>query len=71
MYVFMYICVYMYAVITYSKGEDQPGKVVNPARSQLMNMEMSFSLSSFAPENLLSRDGSGSPIPRQPAYLYT
>ena len=28
---------------------------------------MSFSLSVFAPENLVSRDGFGSPVPRQAA----
>ena len=25
----------------------------------------------FAPENLVSRDGFGSPVPRQPAHLHT
>ena len=40
---------------------DQPGKVANPA----------LSLSAFAPENLVSRDGLGSPVPRQPAHLHT
>ena len=32
---------------------------------------MSISLSPFAPENLVSRDGFGSPVPRQPAHLHT
>ena len=32
---------------------------------------MNFSLSAFAPENLVSRDGFGSPVPRQPAHLHT
>ena len=33
---------------------------------------MSISLSAFAPANLVSRDGFGSPVlPRQPAHLYT
>ena len=32
---------------------------------------MIFSLSPFAPENLVSRDGFGSPVPRQPAHLHT
>ena len=41
---------------------DQPGKVVNPARGQL-----NISLSAFTAENLVSRDGFGSPVPRQPA----
>ena len=30
-----------------------------------------ISLSPFAPENLVSRDGLGSPVPRQPAHLHT
>ena len=32
---------------------------------------MSISLSAFAPKNLVSRDGFGSPVPRQPAHLHT
>ena len=32
---------------------------------------MHSSLSSFAPENLVSQDGFGSPVPRQPAHLHT
>ena len=32
---------------------------------------MNVSLSPFAPENLVSRDGFGSPVPRQPARLHT
>ena len=32
---------------------------------------MNISLSPFAPEDLVSRDGFGSPVPRQPAYLRT
>ena len=30
-----------------------------------------FSLSAFVPGNLVSRDGFGSPVPRQPAHLHT
>ena len=52
-----------------SKGKDQPGKVANLARGQL-NWENVFSLSPFAPENLVSRDGFDSPVPRQFAYLH-
>ena len=48
---------------------DQPGKVANPAHGQL-NRENIF-LSAFAPENLVSRDGFGSPVPRQPGHLHT
>ena len=32
---------------------------------------MNVSLSPVAPENLVSRDGLGSPVPRQPAHLHT
>ena len=32
---------------------------------------MIFSLSPFAPEILVSRDGFGSPVPRQPTHLHT
>ena len=47
---------------------DQPGKVANPARGQL-NREIP--LSPCVPENLVSRDGSSRPVPRQPAHLHT
>ena len=33
--------------------------------------KMSIPLSAFVPENLVSRDGFGSPVPRQPAHLHT
>ena len=33
--------------------------------------EMNISLSLFAPENLVSRNDFGSPVPRQPAHLHT
>ena len=55
---------------TYRKSMDQPGKVASPARGQL-NRKMNISLSAFVPENLVSRDGFGSPVPRQPAHLHT
>ena len=32
---------------------------------------MNISLSAFVPENLVSRDGFGSSVPRQPAHLHT
>ena len=49
---------------------DQPGKVANPARGQ-QNREINIPLSPCVPENLVSRDGFGSPVPRQPAHLHT
>ena len=33
--------------------------------------KMNIPLSAFVPENLVSRDGFGSPVPRQPAHLHT
>ena len=33
--------------------------------------KVDISPSPFAPENLVSRDGLGSPVPRQPAHLHT
>ena len=56
---------------TYSQSMDQPGKVASPARGQLNRETMNISLSAFVPENLVSRDGFGSPVPRQPAHLHT
>ena len=32
--------------------------------------KMNISLSTFVPENLVSRDGFGKPVPRQPAHLH-
>ena len=55
---------------TYSKSMNQPGKVASPARGQ-PNRENNISLSAFVPEKLVSRDGFGSPVPRQPAHLRT
>ena len=57
-------------VIIYSKNMNQPGKVANPARG-LLNREINISLSLFSPEHLVSRDGFGSPVPRQSAHLHT
>ena len=53
-----------------SKSMDELGKVANPSRGQL-NRKIHISLSPFAPENLVSRDGFGSLVPRQPAHHHT
>ena len=50
---------------------DQPVKVANPAGGHLTGKKMNTSVSAFAPEKLISRDGFGSPVPRQPAHLIT
>ena len=55
-------------VITYYIASmDQPDNVASPARGQL-NRKHFFSLSPFAPENLVSRDGFGRPVQRQPFH---
>ena len=51
----------------FQQSMDRPGLAANPARCQL-NREIFFSLSPSAPENLVSRDEFGRPIPRQPAH---
>ena len=68
----MYGIVITYCMVThtrYSKSMDKPGKFANPPRGQL-NRKINVSLSAFAPENLVSRDGFGSPVPRQPPNLH-
>ena len=51
---------------------DQPGTIANFAHVQLnKENENCISLSAFAPEHLVSRDGSDRPVPRQLAHLHT
>ena len=49
----------------FQQSMDQPGIVANPARGE-MNWENISSLFEFAPENLVSRDRFGRPVPRKP-----
>ena len=49
--------------------KDQPNQVANPARGQL-NGKMNISLSPIESEDLVSRDGFGSAVPRQPTHLH-
>ena len=58
--------VFLYGHHLQQKSVNQPGKVAYPARGHVYG-KMNISLSPFAPENLVSRDGSGHPAPRQPA----
>ena len=51
----------------FQQGMDQPGMVTNPGRGQL-NRDFFFYLFLFAPENLVSRDRFGRPVPRQPVH---
>ena len=70
-YKFVYLYVqpfYLCMVITYSRVWMNLGKVGNPARGQLTRENEYILLSPFSPENLVSRDGFGRPVPRQPAH---
>ena len=59
-------------VIIYSKSMDQPGKVVNPVRGQLNRGNEYFPVRVRSRLRILvSRDGFGSPVPRQSAHLHT
>ena len=49
---------------------------INRVRLQILPMvsrtgKINISLSTFAPENLVSRDGFSRPVPHQPAHLHT
>ena len=46
-------------------------RFASPAHGQLNRENEYFPLSAFAPENLASRDGFRSSVPRQPAHLHT
>ena len=48
-------------VITHGKGKDQPGKVANPVCGQLNRENGFFPVPVRAWDNLVSRDGFGSP----------
>ena len=47
----------------------KPGKVTNAARGQLKKENEHIFLPPFTLENLVSRDGFGRPVPRQPAHF--
>ena len=60
---------YVHIVTHTARVRINTGKVANPARRQL-NRENEYFPVPFAPENLVSRDGFGSPVPRQPPHLH-
>ena len=57
-------------LVTAQKSMDQPDKVANLARGQLYRGKKN-PCTPFAPENLVSRDGFGRPIPRHTAYSFS
>ena len=64
------LCMYVCMVITYSRVW------INRVRLPILLVvswtgKMNNTLSPYVPENLVSRDGFGSPVPRQPAHLHT
>ena len=59
-------------VITYSKGNDQPGKIVNPARGQLAEQGRLIIPCPRSRLRIWSReDGFGNPVLHQSAHLHT
>ena len=58
-------------VIKYSKITNQPGIRLRILLVVSWTGKIIISLSAFAPDNLVSQDGFGSPVPRQPAHLHT
>ena len=56
---------------TYSKSMDQPRVRLPTLLVVTRTGVINIFLSPFAPENLVSRDGFGSPVPRQPDHLHT
>ena len=66
------IIILYYCIVAHpcSKSMDQPGKVANPNCGQL-NKKNEYFLVAFVLENLVSRNGFGSPVPRKPAHLHT
>ena len=60
------VCMYVYMiVITYSRVW------INRVRLPILPVKMNIPLSPDVPENLVSRDGFGSPVPRQPSHLHS
>ena len=61
----MYVCMYVvvYIVITYSKGKDQPGKVANPARGQLLAEQGKLFLSCLRSRLRIWSRETGSAVP--------
>ena len=48
---------------------DQPGKVANPGRGQAEQEKIIFLYTCWSgADNLVSRDGFGRPVPRQPVH---
>ena len=62
--------VYMYVWSSPRADEASNGMVANPVRGQLNSREnIRFFLFPFAPQNLVSRDRFGRPVPRE-VYMY-
>ena len=65
-----YVCIYVCMVTHIARVR------INRVRLPILLVvsstgKMNIPLSPFAPENLVSRDGFGTPVPRQPAHLHT
>ena len=65
----MYVCMYVWSSHIAEYGSTGYG--CQFCSWSAKHRENKISLSAFAPENLVSRDGFGSLVPRQPAHLHT
>ena len=66
----IYHCMYECMEVTYSKRKDQPGKGYQSCSWSAEQGKLIFPCPR-SHLNLISRDGFGSPVQRQPAHLYT
>ena len=58
--------------VIYTKRKEQPGKAALPILLMVSwTGKMDIPLSPFTPKNLVSRDGFGSSVSRQPVHLHT
>ena len=64
--VFVLFCLVCTVITYYGNRERLPILLVVSSTGKMF-----FSLSPFAPENLVSQDGFGNPVPHQPAHLHT
>ena len=66
----MYVCMVKHIARVRSNRVRLPILQVVSLAGKIHIFQFIFSLSAFVPENLISRDGFGSLVPRQPAHLH-
>ena len=71
-----HVCMVTHEAIMYGHTHSIARVCINRIRLLVLHVvsctgKTNISLSTFVPENLVSRDGFGSPVPRQPVHLHT